>query len=101
MRYPNFKGDEPCTEIGPELFCASPQGVSRPYVGIEILREACSRCPMLAECYKWALHHEGNSGGFWAGLSPTERSAERKRLNIILEDPTARFFPQEREHATA
>jgi hypothetical protein len=101
VKYPDFKGNEPCTEIGPEMFCASPQGVSRPYVGIEILREACARCDMLAECREWSLHHEGNSGGFWAGMSPTERSTERRRLNILLEDPIARYFPQERERATA
>ena len=101
MKYPDFKGNEPCTEIGPEMFCASPQDISRPYVGIEVLRAACGRCDMLAECYEWALHHEGSNGGFWAGMTPKDRADLRRRLNIILDDPTAKYFPAERGRATA
>lgn len=96
MKFPRFKGNEPCTELGPEIYCASPEGISRPYTGIEIMRAACARCDMLIECREWSIHHEGTEGGFWGGLSPTERTAERRRRNIVLENPTARYFPMER-----
>lgn len=100
MKFPKFVGNEPCTELGPEIYCASPEGVTRPYTGIEVMRAACARCDMLAECREWGVHHEGSEGGFWGGLSPTERAAERKRRNIVLVNPTAYMFPAEQREAS-
>ena len=87
MRYPDFTGPEPCTELGPELYQIDHYTPSM----LQQLKEACMSCDMLIPCRSWSLHHEGRANGFWAGMTGEERQKERRRLNIVLVDPMVRF----------
>lgn len=73
----------PCHELPGDLFFAE----SGTQVGLEVLRAACGRCPMLAECASWALRHEKH--GFWGGTTELERRRTRRRHGIRLEEPAA------------
>lgn len=44
-------------------------------------RRMCAQCPVKAECLSHALNQPENFG-FWGGMSPKERRAERQRLGI-------------------
>jgi WhiB family redox-sensing transcriptional regulator len=43
----------------------------------------CSSCIVKQQCLDWAIRHEGY--GLWGGMTPRERMAERRKLNIQLE----------------
>lgn len=83
VRFPTFTGSEPCTELGPDLYSME----HYPSDVLSMLRAACGGCSMLAECAEWSVRHEGPHAGFWAGMTGTERVAERRRRNILLVDP--------------
>lgn len=51
---------------------------------------ACRRCPVQADCYQHALHHERY--GYWAGTTELDRKQIRQRLGIAVNPPRA---PQE------
>ena len=87
MRYPAFTGDEPCAQLGHELY----QGEAYTPETLTIMRDACMECHMLTDCRSWSLHHEGTANGFWAGMTGEERRKERRQLGIVLVDPMVRF----------
>lgn len=87
MRYPDFRGDEPCAQLGHDLY----QGDAYTPESLAVMRDCCAACHMLAECRAWSLHHEGHANGFWAGMTGEERRRERRRLNIVLVDPMVVF----------
>lgn len=100
-KYPQFKGDEPCTEIGFEpYFYEEFSSTER-----KVMKEACDRCPILAECGEWALRRE--RWGYWAGMGESERHAIRSKLNIFIDEPQFAVLPRqevvfgEREAKTA
>jgi hypothetical protein len=83
VRYPNYRGDEPCTTVGPELYEASVKTESM----LVVLRQACASCWILDDCQQWALHHEAMSTAFWGGLTADERKQLRRQSNIRPVDP--------------
>lgn len=48
------------------------------------LRKICAKCPMLRECFNYAVHHE--SYGFWGGTTPKERETLRAEYGIMLHE---------------
>jgi WhiB family redox-sensing transcriptional regulator len=57
------------------------------YQYINALRSICARCPIWADCLKYAMEHE--SYGVWGGLTSVER--------VALKDK--RRYPNQRDRA--
>jgi hypothetical protein len=49
------------------------------------LARVCETCPVLAECFNYAVHHE--EWGFWGGTTRNERIRLRHQYKIRLSDP--------------
>lgn len=81
MRYPEFTGTEPCTQIGTEMFFTEEEKGRK--VSVQHMRRVCGGCPMLEECGEYALHTQVQ--GFWGGMSEGERRRIRRARNIMAE----------------
>lgn len=65
-----------CRELDPELFF--PIGRSgEAELKIIAAKQACARCPVIAECLAFALD-TGQEGGVWGGTSEEERQEMRQ-----------------------
>jgi len=53
-RYPAYTGKEACASVGSEMFCTDEKDFSH----YEVLRGICMQCPLLKDCFNWALHNE-------------------------------------------
>ena len=84
MKYPDFTGAA-CVGIPTDIFYPV---IDEP-ADMTTIRKICAACPVLIDCYQWALHHERH--GIWAGSTPSERRTVRARLNISLVTPEAVF----------
>lgn len=84
MRYPDFTGAA-CASIGIEPFFEDPD--TGTFTNLNMVKTICSGCPVQNKCTEWGLHHE--KYGIWGGLTPHERNALRKKLNIMLVEPKA------------
>lgn len=84
MKYPDYRGDEPCAELGVDTFYIDDRA-GTPMRVINLIKDMCSSCHIHDECFEWAIRHE--SHGFWAGTTPNERIRIRNRRGIILESP--------------
>lgn len=82
MRYPDFS-EAACNGIPTEIFYPESDKES----DLATIRRICSGCPVVVDCYKWALHHENH--GIWAGSTKQERRLERAKRNIPLVTPTS------------
>lgn len=83
MKRPDFKGDEPCTQIGTDwYFPAVGQASSKAFLKV---REACGRCPMREQCLEYSLFHERY--GVWGGLGAVERAKLRSERGITIHTP--------------
>lgn len=71
-----------CAGMDPELFHPVDDGGD---AVSERASAACRRCPVIAECRDWALHHE--AVGYWGGL--TEKARRRLRRILGITDPAA------------
>ncbi|MTV27072.1 WhiB family transcriptional regulator [Nitriliruptoraceae bacterium ZYF776] len=66
-----------CLDEDPELFF--PDGESPRYAHqIEAARQVCAGCAVREPCLDFALRTEQN-GGIWAGTTPGQRTALRRR----------------------
>ena len=66
-----------CRNEDPELFF--PIGTSGPaLLQIAEAKAVCHRCPVSAECLRWALD-SGQDYGVWGGLTEDERRALKRR----------------------
>jgi hypothetical protein len=74
--YPAFTGTEACASIGNEHFCTE----ERDFTHYETLRNVCASCPLLEDCFNWALHNEDFH--FWGGTSAIERRRIREELKL-------------------
>jgi WhiB family redox-sensing transcriptional regulator len=83
MKYPNF-ADARCREIGIELFFEDDE--TGKFVDVRKSKGLCSGCPIVSTCLEWALHHE--KYGIWGGTTPKERDEMRKKMNIIMTEPS-------------
>ena len=75
MRYPQFTGTEPCTEVGTNLFFAEEGETGRR--DLAHIKALCATCPMQAACLEWALAYP-EPFGIWGGLTTQERSRLRR-----------------------
>ena len=93
--YPNFDGTQSCAGFDTEMMYKDAEDLED-YSDWErkqlyaTLKKICSNCYFVTECYNWALHHEAY--GIWGGTTPRQRSDERKRLGIKLDDPYSRVY---------
>ena len=66
-----------CRDEDPELFF--PVGTSGPaLLQTQEAKAVCARCPVNAECLRWALT-SGRNEGVWGGMSEDERRALKRR----------------------
>ena len=72
-----------CRNEDPELFF--PIGTSGPaLLQIAEAKAVCHRCPVSAECLRWALAM-GMTDGIWGGLTEDERRALKRRSANVRE----------------
>lgn len=69
---PPFKGDEPCTQVNPDIFYEEfyDLGVLR------LLRSLCAGCDVQVECLQYAMKEDF---GFWGGYTANERAKMIRR----------------------
>ena len=77
--YPAFTGTEPCSTIGNDFFC---DDMEHQYD--EILFAACNKCPLIKECFNWALHNEPYF--YWGASTAADRKKLRKKYNIVIDE---------------
>lgn len=71
-----------CREIGSEFFFP-PEDKETDTSVYSFGKIICSGCGVKSTCLDWAVRHEGY--GLWGGMTPRERMAVRRKLNIQLE----------------
>jgi hypothetical protein len=85
IKYPDFKGDEPCTQVGTDVFYPEFDDHTK-LEEINYIRQfICGKCPMINECLEYALYHE--MYGIWGGTTERMRKTFRKQLSIICTEP--------------
>lgn len=89
MKYPDLSAAN-CRGVDPEAFFIENQFEAREHV-IQLSR-ICGACPVREECAEYAIHHMGDEGGYWGGLTPADRRRIRKARNIILDSLTLSEF---------
>lgn len=67
-----------CANVEPELFW--PMSYANE-AEVERARAVCRRCPLQPDCAEHAIEHELDHG-LWAGMTPDERRAERRRRGL-------------------
>ncbi|MEU2426992.1 WhiB family transcriptional regulator [Streptomyces sp. NPDC007851] len=66
-----------CREADPELFFPVGEGLAAQEQAEEA-KSYCRRCPVTAECLRFALNNDEPSG-VWGGLTEKERRALKRR----------------------
>jgi len=75
-----------CLSEDPELFF--PVGISGPaQLQVDEAKAVCRRCPVRAECLRWALD-SNQDAGVWGGASEGERRAMKRRGRIRTDSVT-------------
>ncbi|MET9605984.1 WhiB family transcriptional regulator [Streptomyces sp. NPDC006512] len=73
----NWRDEAACRWEDPDLFF--PVGSSGPaLLQVEEAKAVCHRCPVMAECLRWALEG-GQDLGVCGGMSEEERRTVRRR----------------------
>lgn len=67
-----------CTQVWPELFFPDS---SKETEQLKLARKVCASCEVFADCYNYSLRVKVY--GVWAGTTPDQRKADRKRLKIV------------------
>ena len=75
-KYPAFTGKEACASVGSEMFCTDEKDFSH----YEVPRGICMQCPLLKECFNWALHNEDFH--YWGASSAHDRKEIRRLYRI-------------------
>jgi WhiB family redox-sensing transcriptional regulator len=73
----SWRSQSKCRGMDPQLFY--PQVSNNGKVRKEA-RDACKECPVINQCYDYALRNEVY--GFWAGLDERERESRRRAAGI-------------------
>lgn len=82
-----YKAQDEATEIVP---CTNYPDMFFPEVAAGLTelrgaREACSQCPIVAQCAEYAIMNEP-AHGFWGGLTVKERQAIRRARGVVETD---------------
>ena len=87
-KYPDYDGTQACANLGEDLFYSKDDEppLSGKNTNYAMYKKMCEGCSFYQPCYDWAIKHE--RFGFWAGTGEGERILIRKKLKIILDDPT-------------
>jgi WhiB family redox-sensing transcriptional regulator len=75
-----------CREVGTEFFYPE-DGKENDTSIYSFARKICSGCEVKQACLDWGIRHEGY--GMWGGMTPRERMAVRKKMNITLDQVIA------------
>lgn len=68
-----------------ELMIEHDTSENNPYkVTYDYLSKVCGNCPIIVECFEYALRHEEH--GYWGGTSPRQRKHMREFLGVTLQD---------------
>jgi len=67
-----------CKDMDIELFFPTDGANMDPFV-----REVCFECPVIEDC-AWYANESGSVDGFFAGMTPKERQAWRKKNNVMI-----------------
>ena len=86
---PDFKGQQACLQVDPELFFPSQPGQEQ-YRAREVA-DLCGGCPVAGACLEYALTNSVE--GIWAGTT----TAQRRRMRRRAQAPT----PQQQRLAVA
>jgi WhiB family redox-sensing transcriptional regulator len=79
MKYPQFTGSEPCTQVGADLFFTPDTSIV--YRDIRKVKAVCEECPMREPCLDYALHV--NVVGIWGGTTEKQRIIMRRKRRIV------------------
>lgn len=82
MKYPDLSAAN-CRGVDPEAFFIENQFEAREHV--ITLSRICGACVVREECAEYAIHHMGDEGGYWGGLTPADRRRIRRSRNIVLD----------------
>lgn len=78
MKYPDFTGAEPCTQVGGDAFFTAEDAIN--YHNLDKVKALCASCAMRGPCLEYALHV--NVVGVWGGTTDGQRRRMRQQLNI-------------------
>lgn len=82
----NWQSQGNCQGTDTEAFFV-PDGQGT-YENVTALKRICASCPVINECFDYALHH--SVLGWWGGVGERTRRNIRGKLNIIPEPITIR-----------
>ena len=85
QRRPAYTGSEPCASIGSDVYIYDE--TQPPRRTKEIMRVACNECPLVQECFTWALYRERYY--FYAATTAKDREIIRRKHKIRLVSPDA------------
>lgn len=78
-KYPAYTGTEPCASVGDTFYCDDTTHLYN-----EVLFKACNSCPLLKDCFNWALHNEKHF--YWGASTSDDRRKVRKQFNITINE---------------
>jgi hypothetical protein len=84
VKYPKYTGNEPCAGLNIDYFYMTDED-NRDISKVNYSKKICRGCPLIVECFDWAIHHEAH--GVWGGTTEFERRAIRRANNITMTDP--------------
>lgn len=73
----DFVEDGVCTQLGGEVFFADEAGDST----IRQARPICVTCPVVQQCFDWAMAQGVDLAGTWAGTTQRERQRAHLKRN--------------------
>jgi WhiB family redox-sensing transcriptional regulator len=79
---PKYTGQEPCAQIGPDLFFTK-DDMRASYSHLDKVLRLCDSCQMQSECLEYALRV--NVQGIWGGTTEGMRRQIRRSRNIVPE----------------
>ena len=83
-----------CRDVDPEMFFPASDNDASDVVAraLTAVAPVCDRCPVTAECLRFALD-TGQDHGLWAATTPTDRRAIRRNRAAGVPDPVADIEP--------
>lgn len=73
----DWRYESACLDKPPEWFWPEPVNGKLNMDAYDRARTVCSGCPVREDCLTYAIEHREKQG-MWGGLSPRERSRERR-----------------------
>lgn len=80
-----FENPPECTEANPDYWFADPNDDDEKFGRSEqaIARTICLRCPLMSDCFKYAIDNEIVEG-IWGASLPQQRIAYRNKVSLQI-----------------